>query len=316
MSARRVRVIVNPLAGHRPREDRFQAALAWLAVQGWAVERRESEWAGHARLLAADAAEAGCDAVLACGGDGTINEVVNGLAGSQTALAALPAGTVNIWAREVGLPRDPLGSVRLLAEGGRRRVDLGRAGERYFLLLASVGTDSFAVRAVSPAAKRRFGRYAFVGAGLWDLLRHGGRPMTILADGRRLRGRTLVAVIGNTRLYGGVLSATHRARLDDGLLDLCLYPGRFAPRLAAHAVNTLLSRHDRSGAVYLQARRIQFDGPAPLPVQADGEYIGETPMTFSVAPAALTVIVPPGLRSPLFGPGAAAAPTDERPAKR
>ena len=202
-------------AGRQPAEQRLELATNKLRQHGWNLERQHTERPGHAHLLAASAAETGVDAVVACGGDGTINEVVNGLAGSNTALAVIPAGTVNIWAREAGIPRDPLAALRLLVEGERRRVDLGRAGERYFLMLASIGTDSYAVQAVGPALKQRLGRYAYVIAGLRDLLRTGGRPMSIDIDGEELAHDVLIAIIGNTRLYGGALRSTSHTRIDE-----------------------------------------------------------------------------------------------------
>jgi YegS/Rv2252/BmrU family lipid kinase len=299
---RRVRLILNPRSGRRPSPERLSEAINWLQHRGWAVDRRPTATPDDARHLAAQAAAEGFDAVLVCGGDGTINGAVNGLAGSDTALAVIPAGTVNIWAREAGISRRPLEAVRLLEDGVRRRVDLGVANGRRFLMLASAGTDAYAVRAVSPAAKRRLGRYAYLVAGLRDLVTQGGRQMTVEAGGGRFAGRALVAIVGNTRLYGGALKATHRARLADGLLDLCLYAGNGWASLATHAARTLFGRHEGSaGVLYRQAHRITISGPMPMPYQVDGEYAGETPVTFEVLPASLTVVLPrSALGSPLF----------------
>ncbi len=300
MTRKLLSVIVNPYAGRRLRFARLGAALDQLERRGWVVEQHSTEKPGHACSLAARAAHAGSDAVLVCGGDGTINEAVNGLANSETALAVLPAGTVNLWAKEVGLSDDPAAAVRLVHLGERRRVDLGRAGERYFLMLASVGVDAYAVRAVTAARKQRWGRFAFAAAGIFDLLSHGGRPLAIEAGELRFRGRALAAIVGNTRLYGGILNATDRARIDDGLLDLRIYAGSGLRHLLPQAARTLARRPLNTNEVYVQTPRIRIAAPRPLPVQADGEHIGTTPILFTAAPRALTVIVPPGLRSPLF----------------
>ncbi len=303
-------VIANPHAGRHGRLARLDAALALVTEHGWRVERLATGAPGHAQELAERAAAAGSDCVLVCGGDGTINEAVNGLAGSETALAVLPAGTVNLWAKEIGLPHDPAAAVRPILSGERRRVDLGRAGDRYFLMLASVGVDAYAVREVTAERKRRWGRYAYAAAGILDLLRHGGRPMAIEAPGVRFRGRALAAVIGNTRLYGGLLHAAHRARIDDGLLDLRVYAGAGARQLLRQLVRTVAGRPPRPDELYLQTPELRIAAPRPLPVQADGEFIGVLPMTFTAVPRALTVVVPRGLRSPLF------TPRPERPATR
>ena len=303
MNQRTVRLIVNPRSGHRPTPAQLGAAARWLTARGWRVEQRVTRGAGHARQLAAEAAAAGCDVVLVCGGDGTINEVVNAIAGTRTALAVIPSGTVNVWAREVEIPFPTMAAVALLETGERRLVDLGRAGERYFLLLASAGTDSEAVRAVTADRKRRWGRSIYVVEAVRDLLQHGGRLMTIEADGERIVGRVLLAVVGNSRLYGGVFNATYHARLDDGLLDLCIYTGSGWWELAKHIARTIVRRHDRhKRVVYRQARRIRIHSADPIAVQADGEHIGETSISFDAVPNALLVVIPRGLASPLFRP--------------
>ena len=299
--------IVNPRAGHPADLRQLHNALRALQERGWSVDARGTLWPLHARAMAADAVRLGCEVVLAVGGDGTINEVVNGLAGSQTALAVLPTGTVNVWAREARLPRDAEAALRLLESGERRRIDLGRAGERYFLLMASAGIDSAAVRAVSLSA-RRFKRESYVLAGLRELFRNGGQEMafTVAApDGSQesFSARTLLAVCGNTRLYGGALRLTSRARIDDGLLDLCVFAGGGARALAGHALRAFPGRHLAApGVHYRQSARIRIDAPAPLPVQLDGEHAGFTPVALTAVPRALTVVLPAGLRSPLFAP--------------
>ncbi len=293
MPQRTVRLIVNPHSGHRPGDAELTAAAAWLEGRGWVVDRVKTERPGHACELAREAAAQAYDAVLVCGGDGSINEVVNGIAGTDTALGLIPTGTVNIWARETGIPINVLAAARTLDEGVRRRVDLGLANGRYFLMLLSVGVDSTAVAAVTPVMKRRWGRFAYFVAGLSDLFRHGGRRMIITADNERFSGTTLVAIAGNSRLYGGVLLPTYRARIDDGLLDLCLYGGQRWHDVARHGAVTLLRRHDRAAdVVYRQVKRIRIETESPVAVQTDGEAAGMTPVQIEVVPAALTVIVP------------------------
>jgi YegS/Rv2252/BmrU family lipid kinase len=292
---------VNPLSGNLPDERALASATTWLQDRGWAVDRHQTECSGHAKALAAAAAASGFDVVVVCGGDGTVNEAVNGIAGTGTALAVIPAGTANVWAKEIGVRRDTLFAARCVDEGERHRVDVGSADGRYFLLLATVGTDSQAVFAVTAARKRRWGRLVYVAAGLDDLFRNGGRSMVIDADGERIATRALVAIAGNSRSYGGVMVAALHAHMDDGLLDLCVYTGRGWRELAGHAWRTIRHRHDRSaGVIYRQVRSIRIEPTHPVAVEVDGEYIGRSPMTFQIVPKALTVIVPRGLRSPLF----------------
>lgn len=309
-ASRTALVILNKQSGKPPDARRLHAALRALERRGWGVDLRETLAPQHATMLAAAAAASHTGTVLVAGGDGTINEAVNGLAGSQTALAVLPAGTVNVWAREVGVSGDPARAVALIDGGARVRIDLGLAGRRYFLLLASAGVDAAAARVVAATASQPWKQAAYMAAGLRDLFRRGGRTISFTIETRGAGGetvetgtwQTLVAVAGNTRLYGGYLHVTPNARLDDGLLDLCVYRGSGAPALAQHACRTLLGRHlTAPQVVYRRAVRVRLDSPSPVPVEVDGEYAGTTPVTFAAVPRALTVVVPRGLRSPLFG---------------
>jgi YegS/Rv2252/BmrU family lipid kinase len=231
--------------------------------------------------------------VIAAGGDGTVNEVVNGLVGSETALAVLPGGTANVWAREIGAPTHP-GSVAAMIERGRRvRMDVGVAGDRCFLLMASLGLDSAVAAMMTPAAKARFGRNAYIVAGLREAFRYRAVRAEIVADGQSWSGPLLLALLGNTRLYGGLISISHRASARDGLLDLVIYRDHGVPGFAAHLLRTVAGRHTGyAGAHYRQVREAFVTTTPSVPVQADGEIIGETPMRFSVRPNAIAVIVP------------------------
>ncbi|HZU77984.1 MAG TPA: diacylglycerol kinase family protein [Dehalococcoidia bacterium] len=294
-------LIVNPVARTLPSPDRLATAPAWLRLHGWTVDEYQSERPGHATELARAAADGGCDVVIAVGGDGTINEVINGLAGSETALAVIPAGTANVWAREVQMPRHPAAVARLLDYGEVHRIDLGMVNDRYFLLMASLGVDSVVVAVISPWAKRTFGRLAYVTTGVWQAIRFPAVRTCIRVDGERMPAQLLMLVVGNTRSYGGALTITNRAVADDGLLDVVLYNGSGPGRFVGYLARTFIGKHvSAPGTLYRRAGCIEVDTETPLPVQADGDVIGTTPTQLRVAPGALRVIVPPGLDSPLF----------------
>ena len=289
---------MNPAARGVPATDTLRAAAA--ALDGWETSLSETSAAGDATDMARDAARQGIEVAVACGGDGTVNEVANGLAGSETALAAIRGGTANIWAKEIGLPRDPAKAIALLANGERRKVDLGQAGDRYFLLMAGIGFDASIVQRVSSSLKRRFGAVAYALPSVGRALRHRAEETDLLVDGEPESSPVYWLLLGNTRNYAGVLNFTHMAKADDGLLDVCLLQHGGPPRLAWLALWALLRRHqNRAEVVYKKVRSLDIQTPG-LPVQIDGEYLGETPMTFSVVPGALHVIVPPDLNSPLF----------------
>ena len=296
---KRALLVLNPVARGAPPIERLRAAIDGLA--GWETSLETTAAAGHAAELARSAAGRGLDVVVACGGDGTVNEVANGLAGSPTALAVVRGGTANVWAKEAQLPRDPSAALRLLAEGETRTIDLGRAGDRYFLMMAGVGFDAAIVRQASGALKRRLGAAAYLLHGLRVGLTYRTRETELLADEEPLAGHLYWLLLGNTRSYAGVLNLTDRARADDGRLDLCLLSRGGLPRLAWLTPWVLLRRHHRRAHVlYRQVTSLEVRTPG-LPVQVDGDYLTETPLRFEVAPAALRVVVPRGLRSELFG---------------
>ncbi|HEY7779975.1 MAG TPA: diacylglycerol kinase family protein [Ktedonobacterales bacterium] len=295
------RLIVNPASGalhaHGPMAlHAIHETARWLGKQGLPTEIRLTDGPESARRLAAEAAEAGLRVVIAVGGDGTINDVIQALAGTETALGVLPMGTINVWAREAGIPLGLADARRVLIEGVRRRVDLGRAGDRYFLLMAGIGVDA----EVALRVQRHF--FKRIGLKLLSYVTTGGmvgltrRPVKvwIQRDGGRHRSRRIVQiVIGNTRLHAGIFAFTPHAVADDGQLDVVTVGGRGLLDRADVVVRAVLRRRTLGpNAPYHRVRTFRIDAREPLPVQVDGEVIGSLPMSFSVAPLALTVVVP------------------------
>ncbi len=294
-------IIVNPAAHNLPKRESLDEADRWLQAQGWRTQWLETTRPREATELAARVAQRGTPLLFVCGGDGTVSEVANGLAGSETALAPIRGGTSNIWAREVGIPRRPVDAVRVCIEGERRHIDLGRAGERYFLLMAGYGLDGLITGNVSLPLKRRLGAAAYAITAVRESLRYRSTPVTLRLDGEEQRADLLMLVAGNSRNYAGLVEVTPEARVDDGLLDVCVYEGRGTADIIMQAARTMLRQHRRSRRVrYRRVRRLELAWEEPLPVQLDGEAIEESATEVTVAPAAVWVAVPRGLSSPLF----------------
>jgi diacylglycerol kinase family enzyme len=190
--------------------------------------------------------------------------------------------------------------MRAVVAGERRRVDLGVANGRYFLLMCGVGLDASIVARVGSRMKRRLGALAYIIAGVAAIFRTKAWPVEMRVDGAT-ESSLYWLLAGNTRSYGGMVNITHRALAGDGLLDIALMRRGGVLRVAADGVRVLLRRHERSPNVrYVRAHTLEIATPG-IPVQLDGEACGETPLRLEVAPLALHVIVPAGLRSPLFG---------------
>lgn len=306
-------IIVNPAAHNVPSTQVRQEIDEWLRGEGWSVDWRETGKPGDAMTLAARAAERRVPLVMALGGDGTLNEAANGLVHTETVLGAIPGGTSNLWAREAGLNKKPLEAVQAMVNGNIRRIDLGKAGERYFMLLCGFGIDAVITKRVSLEVKSRLGAAAYGLTALREAVRWRGKEITVWLDGFEEQINVLMALIGNTRLYAGVTQITPTAVADDGLLEVCIYRGNGKRDIALHATRTLLRKHRESNDVlYRRVAKIQFDwGGNPLPAQVDGDPLDYTVNEVVVAPSSLLVAVPAAVMSPLF----ALHPIAARPAE-
>jgi YegS/Rv2252/BmrU family lipid kinase len=291
-------LIFNPSA----RGEKAEAFCAHLGALYPGCVIRRTGAPGDARRLAAQAVRDGFATIIATGGDGTANEVVNGMADVPQGLAAarlgiLPLGTINVFARELGLPRQLPAAVRVLAAGREMTMDLGSADfgsaasphRRYFLQLAGAGIDARAMQLVDWAWKKKTGQLAYVAAGLRAL--REAQPVITVEGSKPMSGQ--LVLVGNGRFYGGSFELFPGASLCDGLLDVRVLPKvsawaalQGALGLATGRVSRFLPMpHFRSAAVTLRSS-------SRVPFQLDGEYAGELPATFSLVRQALRVIVP------------------------
>ncbi len=237
------------------------------------------------------------DVVIAVGGDGTVNEVTNGLAdvsAPKARLAVVPAGTVNVLARELGLPFQVKQACDVIAGGKTVSLDLGRANGRSFVLMVGAGVDALTVRNVDPQAKRWFRELAFVGTGLRCGFAAAPSPFLVRANGREYQATFFVA--GNSRYYAGRLEITPSADPTDGLLDLMIFTGSTRPSLAVFWLEVPSGLHlHNPNVTCIQAARaelIPLNERDTIWYQTDGEPAGQLPATVEIDPHALEVLVP------------------------
>lgn len=293
LKRREALVIVNPVAHNAPSKKRLREANSYLKEHGWSLEWVWTQKGGDAMEIARRAAAQKVPLVLVCAGDGTLNEAVNGLAGSNTAVSVIPAGTSDLWAREAGIPRKPLEAVKLLTRSIPVQVDLGLAGDRYFLLMAGCGIDAAITQHVSISLKRRIGATAYAIAAIRELFRYKSRTGTVVLDGESVDVNALMIVTGNTQRYAGVTKITPDARIDDGMLDVCVFQGDGIGDILAHTIRTLLRRHLGSKkVVFRRVKRLDLHFDDPLPVQVDGDTITPSPTVITAAPSSLYAMVP------------------------
>ena len=306
----RSKLIVNPNSGPWDVRRELPAVLNHLEKHDWRTTLHQTERAGEATQLARQARDEGLDAVFVVGGDGTINEVVNGLAESPVALGVLPGGTSNVWAKEVRIPtRSPrhilpvVSAVRALVPGSTRRIDLGKANGRYFLQWAGMGLDAEVTYAMEPRTRRqrRLGTLTYVIAGLSAAANLVGTRARIWIDDERIYRRSILIVISNSQLYGGKVRIATDARLDDGLLDVNVFAGTgfvSAIRTVLGVVTGLHVRDPRHS--FYRGSVIRVEADKPMAIHVDGEPFDTTPLECSVVPRSLTVLIPEHTRPELF----------------
>jgi YegS/Rv2252/BmrU family lipid kinase len=288
-----VRIVANPISGLKSRErslDRFREILEASGVAG---ELAVTEGPGHATELAAAACEGDFDAVVAVGGDGTVNEVVNGLSGTRVALATLPTGTANLLARELRIPFDAEGAARTVVSGRRRLLDAGRADGRRFLMVVGIGWDAHVVELVSSGRRGHLGQHRYLLPIARAILGYEFPPLSVTVDGVPHPRPVSLAFVCNTRNYGAFFNLTPQARPDDGLLDFLLlrngHPRNYVRWVAAALAGRLPEYRDVD---YVKGRRIEIRGERPVPWQADGDPGGQTPLTIEIEEQAVEVLVP------------------------
>lgn len=287
---RRPLVIFNPTAGSR-RRRRLEAFLAALRAGGAAPILRETTGVGHARRLAFGAEQEGADALVVAGGDGTINEAINGLAGSDVPLAIVPMGTANVLAAEIGLAGDAEAIAAAALDGPVARVSLGMVGQRRFAMMAGIGFDAHVVRTVDPAIKRRLGKLAYVLATAMLLGRYRCPRYTVLANGRRFVAGAVILAKGQH--YAGRFVCAPDARLEAPSLELCLFRAGSRLAILRYALALALgSIHRQPDVEILSVREAEIEGPPDDPVQGDGDLIGQLPARIAVAPETLLLSVP------------------------
>ncbi len=290
-------VIFNP-AAKGEKAKRFRRHLDEIGGQ---AALKLTTCAGDARRLATEAVAEGYDTVVAAGGDGTVNEVLNGLGDApqgfeRARLAVLPLGTVNVFARELGISPKFDRAWAVIRAGRELPIDLPKVEygaerkPRYFAQLAGAGLDARAVELVSWELKKKIGTLAYVLAGL--------QALTAAQSGITVRSGALEAsaglvLIGNGRLYGGPFRVFPNADLRDGLLEVCVFR-RVNWFTLARCAGPLLLLHrlPASGTEVLRATTLSLTSASPVPLQLDGELIGHLPATFSVERSRLRVVVP------------------------
>jgi diacylglycerol kinase (ATP) len=292
-SPRRALLIHNPAAG-RSHARRLQEVIRRLTDLGVIVTLRATRRRGDAETFAREASADEFDVVIAAGGDGTVNEVVNGLVAgaSGVRLAVVPLGTANVLACEIGLdPKDTSQIARTIAHGPARTVHLGTANGRHFVLMAGVGLDAHVVAGVNGTLKRHTGKLAYVVESLRQVFGYDFPALQIRANGRTYEGRMAVACKG--RFYGGPFIAAPGAKLDDPKLHVCILPMSGATGMVRYGMALPMGKLAALPEVQVIASdSIVISGPRGAPVQGDGDIVARLPAEISVGRDTVELVAP------------------------
>ncbi|MDQ6872990.1 MAG: YegS/Rv2252/BmrU family lipid kinase [Gemmatimonadota bacterium] len=304
MKCKTAYLIINPRFGKKIND--LSAMMAVLSAAGWKIDTAIKEFGGHTRKLARKAANAGYDLVIGVGGDGTLNQVVNGVMSGKRRgciVGVIPGGTANVWAHEIGISEDPVKASLLLINSEGCKVDVGHVavnllpfpsikkdrqkedrqqprGRHHFLLMAGLGIDAAIMRQVPTSLKERIGKAAVALAAVKTLPSQHAFAVEIWSSGEgtkealRWRGEALQVIVGNTRLYGNFAEATPDALIDDGALDVCIITAGNPLSTIEQVLSILLHRNPRNGrSEHFRGSHFWINAPASIDLQLDGSRV-------------------------------------------
>lgn len=290
-----VPVILNPTARRGEVLKRIEPLVEAFASQGLEARLVRSRSEEHAKELAADFAADGAQVVGALGGDGMARSVAAGLIDTNTSLGVIAGGRGNDLIGKLGIPKDIEGAVASIADGRDRIIDVLDLDGKISLSNVCLGLDSTVQRHAN-ATQYIKGRWVYLYGVLRAILPPKSIELELTVDSRRLDFRGLTAGFANSGRYGGGLSLSPEAKLDDGLIDVVLLKEAGLPKLAVELIAYMSGRHDRHPNIHLsRAREIRIDTPtgvAPVEIVADGDAVAQTPAIVTIRPSSLKVRVP------------------------
>jgi diacylglycerol kinase (ATP) len=282
-------VILNPTAGSPEHVRSWQERVESLAKD---CPVRVTSHSGEAEALARRAVEEGFTRIVAAGGDGTVSQVANGLAGSKATLGVLPMGSVNVFAMELGLPLLNLQRCwDIIEDANVRLVDLPSANGKYFVQLAGVGLDAQVVKETSLAFKRSFGPLSYLISAAQIAARQPPR-LFIESEHSPVEEGSFV-LIGNGRLYGGPFPFFKHAIIDDGLFDVVVFTRLGYLEIIKYLQDVVFSSDIKVPEIeYFQTRQLRITSEQDVPLELDGELAGNCPVDFQIRGKALRVFAP------------------------
>ena len=308
---RHVFIIMNPNAGNQSRSFQWGKRLLGIKKIASAHASKEALMAsiitmfdasniqakgvftahkGHATKLAKQAVRDGVDAIVAVGGDGTINEVINGMANTKVMLGVIPYGTANVFGLSFNIPMDVELACLKIIHGQPKAIDLGRVNGTYFACMTGIGFDAFVIQKADKTLKKTFGALSYVLVAIWEALKYRFSPIVFTIDHEPETKQGYFLIVSNTKYYGGDLIVAPDAEPNDGKLDVCIFTGKGLINMIWFGIQMKLGRVKKSKHVtVVQCNNVRIRAFGNHSIHADAEYIGQAPAKISIVKGALII---------------------------
>ncbi len=289
----KTKLIFDPISGGGIGKEYINDVVEKLKNNKVDLDLYYTKKVGDAREVSKEIKENEFDVVAVMGGDGTINEVINGLFPTNIPINIIPSGVANVFANEVGIPINPLKACEAIYKGNLYEVDLGKINDSYFLSLASIGFDSHVLKDTPSSLKRKYGKLAYIYTGLKTIFSYEPSPIYVTVKENAKKKKCYFMVVGNVSIYGTpYVKMTPKASVNDGLLDVCLFKKENFINYFRYFLGAIFKIHTQFPDVeYFQTDKFYVESEKPLLVEVDGDVWGELPTTFSILKQGLRVLL-------------------------
>ncbi len=290
--AGKIFVILNPIAGKGISEKLLHRITSFFKDRGYSVDICKTKKRGDAReaVLRLNGDD---HIVVIMGGDGTINEVLNGLGNRKVRLGIIPTGTANVLAKELKIPFNIMKACEIITRENELRLDLGRNERGYFILVAGVGIDAMVVKDLSAARKGNISFFTYTVPIIKSLLNYKYPDLSVEVDGKLIKDDAGLVFVGNTRCYGGPIEVTSHAKANDGVFDICIVKIKNRLSILGLMCRALMRILPESkDVVYTKGKLVSVTSDTQVPYQMDGDFAGYIPTKFEIVPDAVSVLVP------------------------
>ena len=289
---KRIHILINPTAGGRKCKKQYPAVLRRLGESGVTCDVTVSQYPGQITGLASELAARGCETVVVCGGDGTVNEVINGIAGTDTALGVVPLGTANDFAANMGI-KDINSACAVIMQRQTKKIDLVRVNhDKFFAGTACLGFDA---EVAAFARSRRVAPFLMhVVGGLFKFFSYKPKTVELRFDGQKCFGDIFLVAFSNIRSYAKGMLITPEAEYDDARLDICVVKAMPKRKVLSIFPSVYKGKHvERKGVTLYRTEAVFIQSLGPMDLYADGDFIASTPVRLEVVPKYLEVIMGP-----------------------